>query len=172
MTCRDRLHPSTGRPPAHIREISRNDTMQYELCWISLLRTHRDFYESRSSIPCMFYHYNCMSSQLENNTWNINWKPKCDFCEKGKLSGTLLYRFRQHEVRMLTTNLITTATAVYQHSTAAAARCLMWFGKTLLCPSQVVTCAQVTVGIPHLASLEYRNRNNQGPKVGDTYIFL
>lgn len=94
------------------------------------------------------------------------------FVRKGSSLGNYRMALKQHEVRMLTTNLIPTASGVYQHSTAAAFRYLGRFWKTFLCPSQVVTCTQVTVGMPHLARLEYRYRNNQGTKVRDINIFL
>lgn len=66
---------------------------------------------------------------------------------------------KEHEVWMLTTNLITTASCVYQHSIIVAFRYLRGSWKTLLCPSLVVACTQVTVGLPHLAKLQWRHRN-------------
>lgn len=56
---------------------------------------------------------------------------------------------------VLTTNLITTATAVYQNSSGATDRSrFRRFRKTLLSISLVVTCTLVTIGQPHLTRLK------------------
>lgn len=77
MTCRDGLHPSICLPPIHSKTDikKRHSTVWFVLnpnCLFPLYFViYRDCYESRHSIPCMFFHYNCRSSELKNNTWNI-----------------------------------------------------------------------------------------------------
>lgn len=166
MTCRDGLHPSICLPPTHSKTDikKRHSTVWFVLnpnCLFPLYFViYRDCYESRHSIPCMFFHYNCRSSELKNNTWNI----RClegQMCirirvRKGNSLGQYWnhhFKKKKHEEWMLTTNLITTASSVYQHSITVAFRYLSGSWKTLLCPSLVVTCTQVTVGLPHLARL-------------------
>lgn len=59
------------------------------------------------------------------------------------------------EMPVLTTNLITTAGAGYQHLTRATERnWLRRVWKTLLGLSLVITCAQIAIGHPHLTRLE------------------
>lgn len=76
MTCRDGLHPSICLPPTNRKTDikKRHSAVWFVLnpkCLFPLYVIYRDCYESRHSIPCMFFHYNCRSSELKNNTWNI-----------------------------------------------------------------------------------------------------
>lgn len=113
---------------------------------------HRNCYEIRHYVPCMFFHDSCTFWSLKNNKMRGGNETPWDCIE------TIV--FKSHEVPVLTANLITTARGVHQDSVGAAGR--RWhrrFWKTLLRPSLVVTCAQVTAGLPHGARLDDRSRN-------------
>ena len=80
--------------------------------------------------------------------------------EEKKVSEIKPIIVKYYDVLVLTTNLITTARGVYQHSIGATGgNRHRRFWNTLLCASLAVACTHITAGLPYLTRLEDRYKN-------------
>lgn len=84
---------------------------------------------------------------------------KITVCQTVSKKYNIKMNKKNYEGPVLTTNLITTASSVYQDSTGTTDRSgFRRFRKTLLSMRLVVTCTKVTIGLPHFTGLKEVHR--------------